>query len=194
VFTRGNRLNTGVICFMKLLLPTASLLFFTGCPSQHELSNRLDLTKEYEAQSRHSSYDLLTESPDAILNEMASKYSKDNQQWQNEWTQDVSVTPIDGKKAIRLLEIACYADVVCHRVEYPLCVATLDYIRSKLDSPDVRDALHWILSSYHSGLPLDAHGDDVGHFKGLLVQSMKIRLTEYANELLQSHESAENRK
>ena len=35
-------------------------------------------------------------------------------------------------------------------------------------------------------MPLDEAGDEDGQFKGLRVQAMKIRLTEYANELLQS--------
>ena len=62
-----------------------------------------------------------------------------------------------------MLEIACYADVQCHAVEYPLRVATLDYVRDNLDSPDVRSAVRWIASSYDSQLPMDAPGDTEGH-------------------------------
>ena len=95
---------------------------------------------------------------------------------------------MDGQRAVRLLEIAAYADIVCHPVEYPLRVATLDYIKEKIDSSGVRDSLNWIRSSYKSGLPLEEPGDKNGDFKGLRVEAMKIRLTGYVNELLQSDE------
>ena len=69
-------------------------------------------------------------------------------------------------------------------VVYQLRVATLEYVRANLDSPDVFNALNWIRTSYNSGLPADAPGDEAGDFSGLLVQSMQTRLTEYANLLL----------
>jgi hypothetical protein len=91
---------------------------------------------------------------------------------------------LDGQRVLSLMETACYADVTCHRIEYPLRVATLDYVRDNVDSQGVQDTLNWIRNSYRSGLPLDSHGDDAGDFRGLLVESMQIRLTAYANELL----------
>ena len=91
---------------------------------------------------------------------------------------------IDGQRVLSLMEIACYADVMCHGIEYPLRVATLDYVKDNVDSQDVQDALNWIRSSYRSSLPLNSPGDEKGEFRGVLVESMQIRLTAYANELL----------
>lgn len=56
---------------------------------------------------------------------------------------------------------------------------------------EIRDPLKWIRSSYVSGLPIDAPGNDSSVFKGMLVDSMKIRMTQYANELLKSIETAQ---
>lgn len=83
---------------------------------------------------------------------------------------------------------------MCHRIEYPLRVATHDYVRENLDLSDVHDALQWIRTSYKSGLPLNSRDDDTGAFDGVLIESMRIRMTEYAAELLQSDEGTENRK
>ena len=91
--------------------------------------------------------------------------------------------PVDAQRIISLMETACYADVMCHRVEYPLRVATLNYVKSYLDSPDTQSALAWIRNSYQSGLPLDAPGDETGELRGLLVKGMRGRLVAYANQL-----------
>ncbi len=63
-----------------------------------------------------------------------------------------------------------------------------------MDAPGVRNAVNWIRESYASRLPLDAPGDDAGHFKGVLVRAMKIRMTEYANELLHPDDSTQKSK
>jgi hypothetical protein len=94
------------------------------------------------------------------------------------------VVELSGQRAIALLETACYADVVCHEIEYPLRVATLDYVKANRDSQDVDDALLWILSDYHSGLPLDSPGDETGDFRGMLVEAMQGRLTQYVRQLM----------
>lgn len=91
---------------------------------------------------------------------------------------------VDGQRVLSLMETACYADVTCHGIEYPLRIATLDYVRDNVDSQGVQDTLSWIRNSYRSGLPIDSPGDEAGDFRGLLVESMQIRLTAYANELL----------
>lgn len=91
--------------------------------------------------------------------------------------------PVDAQRIITLMEVACYADVMCHRVEYPLRVATLDYVKSNLDVPGTQKALAWIRESYKSGLPLDAPDDETGEFRGLLVKSMRGRLNEYAKQM-----------
>ncbi|QDT43640.1 hypothetical protein Pan241w_37420 [Gimesia alba] len=96
---------------------------------------------------------------------------------------------VDAQRIISLMEIACYADIMCHRIEYPLRVATLDYVKSNIDSQGTKDALHWIRDSYRSGLPLDSPGDETGDFRGLLVKSMQGRLNAYANQLLGSIDS-----
>ncbi|QDT28389.1 hypothetical protein Enr10x_37310 [Gimesia panareensis] len=91
--------------------------------------------------------------------------------------------PVDAQRIITLLEVACYADVMCHRVEYPLRVATLDYVKSNLDAPGTPNALAWIRESYQSGLPLDVPDDETGELRGLLVKSMRGRLNAYANQV-----------
>ena len=97
--------------------------------------------------------------------------------------------PVDAQRIISLMEVACYADVMCHRVEYPLRVATLGYIKSNLDSPATQNALACIRESYHSGLPLDAPGDETGEFRGLLVKAMRARLIMYVNQLKEEKEA-----
>jgi len=157
------------------------LLTLTACSPQER---RPRVNEKPPPQADRSAYKVLSKPPDAILDEWDTTYSSDNKLWRKEWTDDVSTVPIDGQRTIELLEIACYADNVCHHVEYPLRVATLEYIGANLDSPDVVNALNWIRTSYSSGFPVDAPGDDPGDFRGLLVQSMKTRLTEYATLLL----------
>lgn len=91
--------------------------------------------------------------------------------------------PVDAQRIVTLLEVACYADVMCHRVESPLRVATLDYVKSNLDAPGNQNALAWIRESYQSGLPLDWPGDETGEFRGMLVKAMRGRLVTYANQV-----------
>lgn len=93
---------------------------------------------------------------------------------------------IDAQRILTLMETACYADVMCHKMEYPVRIATLDYVKSNIDSQGTREALRWIRTSYQSGLPLDEPGDETGQFRGLLVKSMQGRLVSYANQLLSS--------
>ncbi len=162
----------------KLLL--VLLLTLTACSPRER---RPRVNEKPPPQADHL-YKVLSKPPDAILDEWNRIYSSNNKLWRQEWTDDVSTVPIDGQRTIELLEIACYADIVCHPVEYPLRVATLEYVGANLDSPDVVNALYWIRTSYRSGFPVDAPGDDPGDFRGLLVQSMKTRLTEYATLLL----------
>lgn len=146
------------------------------------------------AQATDKSFAVLKVAPDAILDEMAGKYTGSNQQWRDAWKLDNSKTALDGQQTIRLLEIACYADVICHSIEYPLRVATLDYVESNLTTEGVRDALKWIRESYKSNLPLDAPGDDTGQFRGWLVESMRIRMVDYAKELLSPEIPSQHRR
>jgi hypothetical protein len=178
---------------MKSLLLLSIVLLSVGCLSQSQTA-RVDVPNEVRSEAATVSYVVLSEPPDAILNQMDSSYSADNKQWRKEWAEDNSSKSVDGQRALTLLEIACYADVMCHRVEYPLRVATLDYVKENLGSSGVTDSLQWIITSYKSGLPLESPGDETGDFKGMLVDAMKIRLTEYAKELLRSSEIKENRK
>lgn len=106
------------------------------------------------ARSTEKPFEVLAGAPDALLDEMAWKYSGNNQEWRDAWKLDNSKTTLDGQQTMRLLEIACYADVMCHSIEYPLRVATLDYVESNLTTQSVRDALKWIRESYKSDLPL----------------------------------------
>ncbi len=183
----------GVICVMKSLLPLSIMLLAVGCLSQSK-SARLDVPKEVQTGTKSVSYEALSSPPDAILDEMDLKYSGDNKQWRKEWKEDNSAIPIDGQRVLYLLEVACYADNVCHRIEYPLRVATLDYVKENLTSSGVTDALQWIRSSYKSGLPQEVPGDEKGDFSGMIVDAMNVRLVEYANEVLRSSELTETSK
>lgn len=177
---------------MKTLLPITIVAMLLGCSTEPQ-APRVSAPPEVPLATEKS-FAVLTGAPDALLDEMASKYSGNHQEWRDAWKLDNAKTTIDGQEAIRLLEIACYADVTCHPIEYPLRVATLDYIESKLTTGDVRDALNWVRASYRSGLPLDAPGDDTGQFRGLLVDSMKIRMAYYAKELLNPGVPSQHRK
>jgi len=163
----------------KVLL--SLLLTLTACSPKQRITS---VNEKPPPQAELLAYTVLSEPPDAILDEWCNRFSSNNKLWRKEWTHDASTLPIDGQRTIKFLEIACYADIVCHQVEYPLRVATLEYISANLHSPDVVTALNWIRTSYRSGLPVDALGDKDGDFKGLLVQSMQARLTEYATLLL----------
>ena len=177
------RMYRGITCLSVPKLLLSLLLTLTACSPQQRSPNVNEMPLR---QTDPLAYAVLSEPPDAILDEWSKKFSSNNKLWRQEWTNDASTLPIDGQRTIRLLEIACYADLVCHQVENPLRVATLEYVRANLDSPDVLNALNWIRTSYSSGLPVDAPGDEAGDFSGLLVQSMKSRLTDYSNLLLAS--------
>ena len=146
------------------------------------------------ARSTEKLFEVLTDAPDAILDEMASKYSGNNQEWRDAWELDNSKSTLDGQRTIRLLEISCYADVTCHSIEYPIRVATLDYVERNLETEGIRDALKWIRESYKSDLPLDEPGDDTGQFRGMLVDSMRIRMVDYAKDLLNPEIPSQHRK
>ncbi|TWT59795.1 hypothetical protein [Rubinisphaera italica] len=172
---------------MKSLLPLSAILVAAGCFSQAKPA-RTDAPNT-AIPTTAVSYQVLTDAPVEILDELASKYTGDLEQWRGEWIQSNSTTMLDGQSTIRLLEIACYADVMCHPIEYPLRVVTHDFIREHMELPEVRSSLEWIRSSYNSGLPFKKPGDAIGNFDGMLVESMNSRMREYANQLLKSSDS-----
>ncbi len=166
-----------------VLLLLYVFLFAGGC-----LSKPQDSRNEIENGSvgtANLSYAVLLAPPVELLDQMATSYKGNNEQWRIAWKLDNSSIPIDGQRTVRLLEIACYADIVCHSVEYPLRVATHEYIKENLYTSDVRYALRWIRTSYKSSLPLEGPGDESGDFNGMVIQAMNTRLREFANELLQ---------
>lgn len=165
---------------MKTSLMVVCLLF-VGCSRQPE-SSRGSASNDLNVPIPPTPYVVLTHRPDSLLDAMASKYAGDD--WRGRWTEDAALLPIDGQRTIHLLETACYADVQCHRVEYPLRIATLNYIRNHLEAPGVREALQWIRASYKSDLPLEEPDDASGQLNGFLVRAMKVRMTEYADDLL----------
>ena len=188
---------------MKTLSSTVLLLLFVGCGSPSAHPGPLTVAETTQPSDMASSprnedkpYSLLSQPPDANLEGLATEFrslSKDFDS-QSFLKQRFASTKLDGQQVIKLLEIACYADVQCHAVEYPLRVATLDYVRDNLDSPDVRSAVRWIASSYDSQLPMDAPGDTEGHLKGMLVRAMNVRMTQYAIQLLGHRPSADKSK
>ena len=176
---------------MKCLLPILTLLLIAGCVDQTNITHT---ATESSAASDADEYTVLKSPPDDMLDEMQSKFVGVHEEWRNEWRKKTETIGIDGQRTIALLEIACYADVVCHTIEYPLRVATHDYIRDNLERPGVRKSLNWIVSSYDSGLPARYPGDENGDFDGVLIESMKIRMTEYAKQLLKPSDRAQDRK
>jgi len=168
---------------MKSLMAFTVVLFFAGCLSQsRELES--DVSNQEVLTATNPPYAVLTEAPTAVLDEWAEKYFVNERQWYDEWEQHHSTNPIDGQGIVHLLEIACYADVTCHKIEYPARKATHDFIRKHLEAPEVLKALNWIRTSYESGLPLDEPGDETGQLKGMLVEAMRIRMKNYAKQLL----------
>lgn len=160
------------------------LLIATGCskPSATQLE---DVVLAAPAELKQVEYKTLTERPDDMLDSIKSSYPVELEKFHAEWTEKASTLPLDGQRAIKLPEVACYADVMCHPIEYSLRVATLDYIERNLQTADVVDALNWVSHSYKSALPLDEPNDHSGHLRGILVDAMKVRMTEYARELLE---------
>ncbi len=89
-----------------------------------------------------------------------SKYSGYNQEWRDALKLDNSKSTLDGQRTIRLLEIACYADVMCHSIEYPLRVATSTTFESNLETEGCTRCIEMDSRILQERLPLDAPGDD----------------------------------
>jgi hypothetical protein len=177
---------------MRALIPIVGLLLVCGCTEPPQLDH-VDKRPDNLSESAQPHYITLTQRPDTVLDQLATTYPRDKETFSQRWTEDTSAEPLDGQRAIELLEVACYADVMCHRFEYPLRVATLDYIEENMNVSDVMDALRWINSSYESGLPLDEADDEKGVFRGVLVEAMGIRMREYADELLKPQVPSQHR-
>jgi hypothetical protein len=155
----------------------------SGCFKRHPLE-RLEVQSNETTLLSQPQYVVLREEPNSVLERLATEYPSDFQEFCRLWTETASSVELNGERTVELLEIASFADVTCHPVEYRLRVATLDYIESAIDRPGVVEALQWIKSSYKSGLPHEVPGDDGGQFRGLQVESMNIRMRNYASELL----------
>jgi hypothetical protein len=84
---------------------------------------------------------------------------------------------LDGGEALRLLEIAAYADVTCHAVEYPLRKWTLAHVARFVGTPDVRAELEQIKSSY---------GPAFRHELLDTSAPMQSRVREYARSLVKT--------
>lgn len=173
---------------MKRLPLLAGLLLTAGCVPQHSSGTAMQSSGR-DDRVEPALYTVLSAPPDSALDEIGATLSTDGLDFERQLWERFASSAIHGQRAVSMLELACYADVQCHPVEYPLRIATIDFVREHLDSPGVRDAVIWIRESYESRLPLDAPDDDDGVFRGLLVQAMKVRMTEYANELLGPEDS-----
>lgn len=158
----------------------------SGC-SKHAPLERLENQSSETSPRALSQYPVLREEPINVLKRLATEYPSDLHEFRRLWIENATTVELDGTRTVELLEIASFADLTCHPVEYRLRVATLDFIESRMDKPGVLESLQWIKSSYKSGFPEEVPGDDQGQFLGLQVESMNIRMKEYASELL-SHE------
>jgi hypothetical protein len=183
-----------VICNMRTRIPlTIFFLIAYGC-SEPPSIERADVVSVDPMEATRTEYKTLTERPDVILDSTRSSYPNKFDKFHDEWIETASAVPLDGQRAIELLEVACYADVVCHPTEYPLRVATLDYIEQNMRSADVLNALKWVSVSYKSGLPLDEPNDESGQMRGILVNAMNIRMVDYAKDLLDPETPSQHRK
>ena len=144
----------------------------------------LNVAPENSNTDKGSSYAVLTRLPDDTLDQLQAQYPSSFDAFRSAWIENASASPLEGQRAIELLEIACYADVTCHPIESPLRVATLEYLAANMKTSGVLDALKWVRHSYESGLPLDTPGDDAGQMRGILAESMNIRMHEYSEDLL----------
>jgi hypothetical protein len=170
-----------------------AIIVVAGCRKPPASASK-DLAQDKGISRVQPNYPLLTEPPDNVLDRMASSYPQGVKEFRIAWTEQTSSIPLDGQRAIELLEIACYADAICHAVEYPLRVATLDYIEANLQNIEILEAVQWIPKSYRSHLPLNAPNDDNEHLRGLLVESMNHRMVDYAEELLNPKVPSQHRK
>jgi len=80
--------------------------------------------------------------------------------------------PVDGQRTVEMLELAAYADVTCHSIEWPLRLSTLDFVRSRLDRSEITRSIEWIRDSYKCRLA-----------NKILADSMELRMREYAHVL-----------
>jgi hypothetical protein len=179
---------------MRIRLSIAVILLIASGCSEHTASDPLGIVPEDPTDEVRTDYKTLTKPPDEALDKMTPSYPNDFDAFRTQWMGMASAKPLDGQRAIELLEIACYADLMCHTIEYPLRVATLDYIKANTRTADVLDALKWISLSYESDLPLDSPNDESGQMRGILVESMKIRMGDYAEELLNPQIPSQHRK
>jgi hypothetical protein len=144
------------------------------------VSDHVDVVPAITIGSVQHNYKRLTKAPNEILHRLNSYPSK-FADFHVQWTAKNSSLSLNGQRAI---EVACFADVTCHAFEYPLRVATLDYIEENLIKSDVLNTVQWISRAYKSGLPLDAPNEDSGEMRGLLLEAMNTRMVDYAEELL----------
>jgi hypothetical protein len=168
-------------------------LLVVGCPAP-AASERPATATDENGSHNSARYMTIAKRPDDILDRMWASYPHTFEEFHTTWTKQASKAQLDGQRAIELLEIASYADVTCHSTEYPLRVATLDYVEANLRRNDVRDAIKWVLRSYKSHLPLESPNDENDQLRGVLVESMNIRMVEYADELLNPKVPSQHRK
>ncbi len=169
------------------------LLLVAGCPAP-SATERIGTATDENSSHDSGRYMTIAKCPDDILDRMWASYPHTFEEFHTTWTKQASKARLDGQRAIALLEIACYADVTCHSAEYPLRVATLDYVEAHLQRNDVRDAIKWVFRSYKSHLPLESPNDENDQLRGVLVESMNIRMVEYAEELLNPKVPSQHRK
>jgi len=169
------------------------IIVVAGCGTAQAPASK-DLPKDNDVAPVKLNYKSLTEPPDNVLDTMASSYPRGFNEFRVAWTEQTSSKPLNGQRTIELLEVACYADMMCHAVEYPLRVATLDYIEANLQETEILEAVQWITKSYRSHLPLNAPNNDSEQLRGLLVESMNHRMVDYAEELLNPKVPLQHRK
>lgn len=192
-FLAATSVIAGVICKMKMQSLVLVIIVVAGCGNPKAPSSK-DLSRDKDITGVQLDYKLLTEPPDNVLDTMDSSYPRGFNEFRVAWTEQTSSKPLNGQRAIELLEVACYADMMCHAVEYPLRVATLDYIEANLKNTEILKAIQWIPKSYRSHLPLNSPNDDNEQFRGLLVETMNHRMVDYSEELLNPKVPSKHRK
>ena len=169
------------------------LLSTTPCCVPQEQST-LTVDKMEEADPVESPpYTVLNTPPDAALEEVSALLSQGGDLEHRLFEQFAS-HELDGQRVVSMLELACYADVTCHATEYPLTIATLDFIEGNLTRAEVVEAVQWISRSYQNEMVREKADDEIEQFRALLVEAMNARMASYAEELLNPGASSSHRK
>lgn len=88
---------------------------------------------------------------------------------------------LTGQQTVDLLELAAYADIMCHPIEYPLRKACLKRVRAQMENSNVKHAIEWIRNSYECSISDETL--PLGFDNDMLQESVSGGMREYATKL-----------